>query len=64
VIEVYYQARFEGIKGRLTLKQDHVHFQSLKGDTMFMIDYLDITLIKKLPVPNADSIEHSDSFIR
>ena len=44
--EVYYQARFEALRGILTLKQDHMSFMGHNVD--FAIDYLDIVSANKL----------------
>ena len=49
----------------MTLKQDHISFVSKEcPDANLMIDYLDIVAATKLLIPNHDSIDHEDRYVR
>lgn len=48
----------------LTLKKDHLHWESLKSDCQFYVDYLDIVAANKLQIPNQEAIDHSEKFIK
>lgn len=47
----------------LTLKTDHISFSSVKGDIIFLIDYLDLVSVQKVPMLNQIVVDHSDNFI-
>jgi hypothetical protein len=61
---IYYHARSQVLKGTLTLKQDHMSFTSESSDANFMIDYLDMLCVRKLLIPNEESIDSQDRFVR
>jgi hypothetical protein len=39
-------------------------FSSVTGEVQFLIDYLDLASVQKVPMLNQLAIDHSDSFIR
>ena len=48
----------------MTLKESHMVFTSEEEDATFIIDYLDMLTATKLLIPNAESIDNEDKFIR
>lgn len=63
--EIYYQALdFQEIRGTLTLKYDHMCFNSVLNDLTFKIDYLDIVSVNKFPFGNAEADKSKDEFIQ
>ena len=39
-------------------------FSSVLGDVQFLIDYLDLTSVQKVPMLNQLGVDHNDGFIR
>lgn len=46
------------------MKESHMVFTSEEEDATFIIDYLDMLTATKLLIPNAESIDNEDKFIR
>jgi hypothetical protein len=72
-VEVYYQTRFENIRGNIVFKLDHLIFEAYKQkdktdeeQIMFnlMIDYLDIVSVSILKIPNEEAADHPEKFVR
>lgn len=57
-------ARSDIVDGKLTLKNDHMHFLAHDKSLQFMVDYLDIVDCNKITLPNPATADHSDKLVR
>ena len=63
--ECYYKlSESNYVRGVLTLKYDHMLFESLKQDIQMTVDYLDIGSLCRVPVDNPRALACEDSFVR
>ena len=75
-IDCFYHTKSDKVKGRITLKNDLIHFEALRCDEnrqfseeqmqMFemIMDYLDLTEANELKFVNELAVTHSNAFIR